>query len=202
MSRPQVFFDISIGGQPAGRIVFEVVSMFPYESQLFNDIVPKTAENFRCLCTGEKGVGRKGVPLHYKNSIFHRVIPNFMLQGGDITVSLSCAFDMFRILMVMEASLFMGIVLLTKTSVFVTISLVCCLWPMLDPTRTDLNSLLLLYRLSVANYKQVPTPHLNGRHCVFGQVIQGMDVVKKIESYGSQSGKTKAEIKIVDCGQL
>ena len=49
---------------------------------------------------------------------------------------------------------------------------------------------------------QVPTPHLNGRHCVFGQVIEGMDVVKKIESYGSQSGRTKAEVKIVDCGQL
>lgn len=86
MSRPQVFFDIAIGGQPAGRIVFQVVVVFLCKVQLYSDIVPKTAENFRCLCTGEKGVGRKGVPLHYKNSIFHRVIPQFMLQGGDITV--------------------------------------------------------------------------------------------------------------------
>ena len=70
MGRPQVFFDVTIGGKASGRIVME----------LFNDIVPKTAENFRALCTGEKGVGKSGKPLHYKGSSFHRVIPNFMLQ--------------------------------------------------------------------------------------------------------------------------
>jgi peptidylprolyl isomerase len=75
MARPKVFFDVTVGGRAAGRIVFE----------LFSDIVPKTAENFRCLCTGEKGMGKSGKPLHYKGSKFHRVIPNFMLQGGDFT---------------------------------------------------------------------------------------------------------------------
>ena len=75
MSNPVVFFDMTIGGAPAGRI----------EMTLAADVVPKTAENFRALCTGEKGVGRQGKPLHFKGSAFHRVITQFMCQGGDFT---------------------------------------------------------------------------------------------------------------------
>lgn len=74
-SNPRVFFHITVNGKPKGKIVME----------LFANIVPKTAENFRALCTGEKGKGKSGKPLHYKGSAFHRVIPNFMCQGGDFT---------------------------------------------------------------------------------------------------------------------
>lgn len=69
-TRPRVFFDISVGGKPAGRVTME----------LYSDLVPKTVENFRALCTGEKGNGKSGKPLHFKGSIFHRVIKQFMIQ--------------------------------------------------------------------------------------------------------------------------
>ena len=69
-SNPKVYFDIEIDGEKAGRITME----------LFASAVPKTAENFRALCTGEKGVGQRKKKLHYKGSIFHRVVPGFMCQ--------------------------------------------------------------------------------------------------------------------------
>ena len=74
-SNPKVFFDMTIDGKAAGRLQFE----------LYAKDTPATAENFRALCTGEKGVGKSGKPLHYKGSVFHRVIPEFMAQGGDFT---------------------------------------------------------------------------------------------------------------------
>merc|ERR1712232_1061298 len=75
MSNPKVFFDMTLDGAAAGRIVMELRA----------DVCPKTAENFRCLCTGEKGTGKSGKPLHFKGSKFHRVIDGFMAQGGDFT---------------------------------------------------------------------------------------------------------------------
>lgn len=74
---PRVFFDIEVGGLPMGRIIFE----------LFADICPITCENFRALCTGEKGLGKTtNKPLHYKGIVFHRVVKDFMIQGGDFSV--------------------------------------------------------------------------------------------------------------------
>merc|ERR1719247_3827354 len=72
----KVFFDITIGGQAAGKIIIE----------LYTTDVPKTADNFKALCTGDKGVGKSGKPLHFKGCVFHRVINGFMAQGGDFTV--------------------------------------------------------------------------------------------------------------------
>ena len=171
VNNPRVFFDISIGGQAAGRIVFE----------LFTDVVPKTAENFRALCTGEKGLGRSGKPLHYKGSIFHRIIPQFMCQGGDFTrgngtggesiYGEKFADENFKLQHTEPGLLSManagpG----TNGSQFFITTIAC--------------------------------PWLDGKHVVFGKVVEGMDVVKKMEAVGSRNGATARPVAIEDSGQL
>ena len=172
MSNPQVFFDITIGGEAAGRIAFE----------LFADVVPKTAENFRCLCTGEKGQGQSGKPLSYKGSIFHRVIKDFMLQGGDFTRfngtgGESIYGEKFRDENFKLQHTTPGLLSMANAG------------PNTNGSQFFITT--------------VVTSWLDGKHCVFGKVIEGMDLVRQIEASPCSSGdKPKKEVKIAECGQL
>merc|ERR1711939_139076 len=141
-------FDMIANGAPLGRIVMD----------LRDDVVPKTAENFRALCTGEKGFG-------YKGSAFHRIIPGFMCQGGDFTNGdgtggKSIYGEKFEDENFELTHTGAGVLCMAKTS-----------W-------------------------------LDGKHVVFGKVVEGMDVVEKMEAQGSQEGKTAKKVVIADSGIL
>ena len=148
---------------------------------LFGDTVPKTAENFRALCTGEKGTGKAGKPLHYKNSIFHRIIPNFMIQGGDFTD-------------------FNG---RGGESIY---------GEKFADENFDIKHSEPFY-LSMANagpntngsqffITTVKTPWLDGRHVVFGKVLEGQDIIKNVEAIGSTSGQPSKTVTVKDSGEL
>ncbi|KAJ5885190.1 hypothetical protein N7495_009700 [Penicillium taxi] len=169
--RSRVFFDVQIGDQKPSRVVFE----------LFGDVVPKTADNFRALCTGEKGIGQQGKLLTYKGSIFHRVIKQFMIQGGDFTAFNGTGGE----------------------SIY-------------GEKFPDENFDLKHDRpflLSMANsgpgtngsqffITTVPTPHLDGKHVVFGEVINGKSTVRRVENVHTNSDKPNVDITVVDCGEL
>ncbi|CAK4085819.1 unnamed protein product [Aphanomyces euteiches] len=172
MPNPIVFFDVSIGGVPAGRITME----------LYADKVPKTAENFRALCTGEKGVGRSGKPLHYKGSTFHRVIPNFMLQGGDFTRGNGTGGESIY------GEKFADENFVYKHSGKGVLSMANA-----GPNTNGSQFFLCT----------VVTNWLDGKHVVFGQVQEAsFPILDKIEAVGSQSGATRQPVVITDCGQL
>ena len=169
-----VFFDMTIGGKAAGRLVFE----------LYTDDVPKTAENFRALCTGEKGVGKSGKPLHFKGSAFHRVIPGFMCQGGDFTRGNGTGGESIYGEKFADES-FKG-----KAG-----------------KHTGFGCLSMANAGPNTNGSQffcctAPTDWLDGKHVVFGRLIQGDETLRAVEAVGSRSGTTSAPVVIADCGQL
>merc|ERR1712187_667910 len=172
MSNPKVFFDMTLGGAPAGRIVMELRA----------DVAPKTAENFRALCTGEKGTGRSGKPLHFKGSSFHRVIPNFMCQGGDFTRGNGTG----------------GKSIYGDKFADENFTLEHKGPGVLSMANSGPNTNGSQFFLCTAT-----TAWLDGKHCVFGQVIEGYSAVKAMESVGSSpGGQTSMKVVIKDCGQV
>ena len=167
----KVFFDITIDGKDAGRIVMG----------LYGKSVPKTAENFRALCTGEKGTGKSGKPLHYKGSKFHRVIPQFMIQGGDFTHGTGVGGES-----IYGAKFDDENFKLKHTGPYV-----------LSMANSGPNTNGSQFFITT-----VKTSWLDGRHVVFGKVIEGEDVVKKLETMGSQSGTPSGVLEIADSGEL
>ncbi|ETV96844.1 hypothetical protein H310_10131 [Aphanomyces invadans] len=167
--RSKVFFDVAIDGRDAGKIVMG----------LYDDVQPKTVANFVALCTGEKS--HPNQTLHYKGSPFHRIIPNFMIQGGDFTNGNGTG----------------GVSIYGARFPDENLSV-----PHMGPGTLSManagpNTNGSQFFICTAN-----TEWLDGKHVVFGKVIEGMDVVEKVSSYGSSPhGRPSADIRIKNCGR-
>ncbi|KAG6447965.1 hypothetical protein O3G_MSEX005268 [Manduca sexta] len=161
---PQVYFDVTVNRQEIGRIIM----------MLRADIVPRTAENFRALCTHEKGFG-------YQGSSFHRIIPEFMCQGGDFTNHNGTG----------------GKSIYGNKFEDENFTLKHTGPGILSMANSGPNTNGSQFFLCTAK-----TEWLDGKHVVFGHVIAGMDVVKKMERFGSKGGSVSAKVVISNCGEL
>lgn len=166
-----VFLDIAVNEKPVGRI----------ELELDTATAPKTCENFRALCTGERASATTRKPLHFKNSTFHRVIPGFMAQGGDFTMHNGTGGESIYGAKFRDENFALkhdgpGILSMANSG-------------------PNTNGSQFFITLDA-------TPHLNGKHVVFGRVSSGMDVLRRVELCGSESGGTKEAVLIIDSGQL
>merc|ERR1711907_366219 len=171
MSRPTVFFDVTIGGKQQERVVFE----------LFADVTPRCSENFRALCTGEKGRGKCGKPLHFKGSAFHRIIPGFMCQGGDFTKGNGTGGESIYGAKFKDENF-----KLKHNEPF-----------LLSMANAGPNTNGSQFFITTE-----ATPWLDGKHTVFGCVVDGHSTVKAMEQCGTDSGKPRAKVVISDCGEL
>merc|ERR1712187_158124 len=168
----RTFLDIAIGEKTVGRIVMG----------LYGNQVPKTVENFRALCTGEKGTGKSGKPLHYKGSNFHRIIPDFMCQGGDFTQGDGTGGESIYGEKFEDENFH---VKHTKAG-------------LLSMANHDPNSNGSQFFITMRE-----TEHLDGQHVVFGEVLEGYgDVVEKMAKVGSKSGETSQKVVMEDSGVL
>ncbi|KAM7516567.1 hypothetical protein LguiA_006150 [Lonicera macranthoides] len=173
MVNPRCYLDISIGGELEGRIVIE----------LYKDVVPKTAENFRALCTGEKGIGpNTGVPLHFKGSCFHRVIKGFMIQGGDISARDGTGGESIYGLKFEDENFELkherkGMLAMANSG----------------PNTNGSQFFITTTR----------TSHLDGKHVVFGKVIKGMGVVRSVEHVTTgENDLPTLDVIVEDCGEI
>ena len=168
---PVVFMDIQIGDQQPKRIEFE----------LFKNIVPKTAENFRALCTGEKGIGKCGQPLHYKGSIFHRLIKDFMIQGGDFeradgTGGESIYGAKFDDENFKAKHLRRGFLSMANSG-----------------KNTNGSQFFISFK---------KTDWLDNAHVVFGCIKSGLEYLKELEEVNTEAEKPNPSLRIVDCGEV